>query len=399
VTPWVGGRDNNRDPPALSGAILKCPVGALIEVTRYFGTSFEEVKTPRWYGLRHWTVLAVGAFVLFASAPVFAHQGHDHTSSRAVSSGPQRAYAGSGAARWGANFFPNVPLITHDGKTVRFFDDLIKDKVVMINLIYATCTDACPLATAQLAKVQQILGDRVGRDIFMYSITIDPKNDTPEVLQKHAEKYNVKPGWLFLTGSEADIMLLRNKLGFHFQGIRDDIKDHNGAVLMGNQRTGQWVKRSPMDNPYFLAEQVGTWLTNWKAPSRYSKNNYANAPELQIPSMGENLFRSRCTACHTIGGDIRIVGGGENIEKNQRQAGPDLLGVTQKRDRAWLDRWLSNPAKMLAEKDPIATKLYAEYRNVLMPNFRLSKIEVDALIDYMDVETRRVETSLAGQRH
>ena len=379
----------------------------LINVTQLFGKSVKAAKenTARRSGVRAWAVLSVVALFLAGIAPLFGHQGRDHTPKSKTStvsinkgSGTQRTYAGSGAARWGANFFPNVTLTTHEGRTVRFFDDLIKDKVVMINLMYASCKDSCPLVTAQLVKVQNILGDRVGRDVFLYSISIDPKNDTPEKLKELVQKFNVKPGWLFLTGSEADIMLLRNKLGFHFQGIRDEIKDHNGAVLMGNQRTGQWLKRSPMDNPYFLAEQVGTWLTNWKAPSRYSKNNYANAPELQVPSMGENLFRSRCTACHSIGEGTRVVGGGGRIEKDQRRLGPDLLGVTQKRERAWLARWLADPAKMLAEKDPIVMQLYAEYRNVIMPNFHLSKVEVNALIDYIEDESLRVTKTAADRR-
>ena len=82
--------------------------------------------------------------------------------------------ARKGGERWGANYFPNVPLTNHEGKQVRFFDDLIKDKVVVINFIYTTCPDSCPLETARLVEVQRILGDRVGRDVFMYSITIDP---------------------------------------------------------------------------------------------------------------------------------------------------------------------------------------------------------------------------------
>jgi len=342
--------------------------------------------TRRRHGLR------VGAAVLAAAAcvgigpPGFAHEGHDHAPPPAA-----KEYDGSGASRWGANFFPNVTLTTQDGEQVRFFDDLVKDKVVLINLIYTRCKDSCPLATAQLRKVQQILGDRLGHDIFMYSITIDPTHDTPEVLKKYTEKFHVGPGWLFLTGSPDDIMKLRVKLGFHFQGMRDDLKDHNGAVLIGNQSTGQWVKRSLMDSPYQLAEVVGTWFTNWKLPSRIAATNYAAAPKLQLPTMGENLFRSRCTVCHTIGSGSRVVGGGEEIEKNQVRAGPDLLGVTEKRSQAWLARWLTDPGKMLEEEDPVAVELYKDYDEVIMPNFRLSEVEVHALIEFIASESRRVK--------
>src|SRR5467141_2960649 len=77
--------------------------------------------------------------------------------------------------RWAANEFPNVPLVTQDGVTVRFYDDLLKGKAVAIDLIYTNCKDECPLETARLVQLQKILGDRIGRDLFFYSITIDPR--------------------------------------------------------------------------------------------------------------------------------------------------------------------------------------------------------------------------------
>ena len=86
------------------------------------------------------------------------------------------------ANRWGADYFPNVPLVTQDGTTVRLYDDLLKGKSVAINVIYTSCKDECPLETARLAQVQKLLGERMGKDIFFYSITIDPKRDKPEVL-------------------------------------------------------------------------------------------------------------------------------------------------------------------------------------------------------------------------
>src|SRR5262245_20138281 len=89
---------------------------------------------------------------------------------------------------WGASYFPNVPLITQDGTPVRFYDDLLKGKAVAINLIYTSCKDECPLETARLVQVQRLLGDHVGKDIFFYSISIDPKRDTPAVLKAYAEK-------------------------------------------------------------------------------------------------------------------------------------------------------------------------------------------------------------------
>ena len=183
----------------------------------------------------------------------------------------------------GANHFPNVPLTTQDGKTVRFFDDLIKDKVVAINFIYTRCPDTCPLETAQLVRVQNILGDRLGKDVFFYSISIDPENDTPAVLKEYKQRF--KADWTFLTGKKPDIIKLRRKLGLYVEEIQDGSNNHNVNMIIGNQATGRWMKRSPFENPHVLAETLGAWLTGWKAPPKEGKgNSYANAPKLRLPS-------------------------------------------------------------------------------------------------------------------
>jgi protein SCO1/2 len=300
------------------------------------------------------------------------------------SDGPDTG-AATGGSRWGASYFPNVPLVTHEGRSVRFFEDLLKDKVVAINFIFTSCPDSCPLETARLASVQRILGDRMGRDVFFYSITIDPARDTPAVLKEYAARFQAGPGWLFLTGDEADITLLRKKLGVFMEELQQDgSTDHNLSLVIGNQATGRWMKSSPFENPHVLATQLGSWLHNWKWADP-DRKDYADAPKLRNLSRGESLFRTRCAACHTIGGGEIAAGA------SQQPLGPDLLGVTQKRERDWLARWLADPEQMLAERDPIVIELYARYNKVLMPNLRLTEVDVRELIDYMDAESRRVQ--------
>jgi protein SCO1/2 len=119
------------------------------------------------------------------------------------------AFAAPNDSPWGASYFPNVPLVTQDGKTVRFYDDLMKGRKVLINFIYALCDQACPLDTANMARVQKMLGPRVGSEVFMYSITLDPEHDTPQALKAYAEQYGAGPGWLFLTGKREDIDAVR----------------------------------------------------------------------------------------------------------------------------------------------------------------------------------------------
>ena len=296
------------------------------------------------------------------------------------------AEQGTAGSVWGKNYFPNVPLVTHEGRSVLFFDDLIKDKVVLINFIFTRCADSCPLETARLREVQKILGDRVGKDVFMYSISIDPEYDTPAVLKQYQEQYQVGPGWLFLTGKESDITLLRRKLGLYLEEIQaEDSTDHSLSLIIGNQSTGRWMKSSPFENPYILATQIGSWLHNWKLPPK-GERDYEDAPELRLISTGESLFRTRCNACHTIGADPAAA-------LAKQEIGPDLLGVTKKRDPAWLNRWMAEPDKMLAEKDPLAMALLAQYRNLPMPNLRLNKVEIEALLSYIEEESRRKKTS------
>jgi protein SCO1/2 len=290
-----------------------------------------------------------------------------------------------GSARWGGDYFPNVTLTTHTGETVRFFDDLIEGKVVVVNFIYTTCPDACPLETARLAEVQAILGDRVGRDTFFYSISIDPETDTPEVLAEYARRYGAGPGWLFLTGRASDVALLRTKLGLYDPEGETNLSQHRLTMLIGNQATGRWMKASPMENPYVLATQIGDWLHNWKQP-RDPQRDYANAPPLRNLARGEGLFRTRCAACHAIG----------SPDPDAHAIGPDLLGTIERRERRWLVRWLAEPDEMLAENDPVARRLYEEFNHVPMPNMRLGAKEIEELLDFIEAETHRVRAARPG---
>lgn len=294
----------------------------------------------------------------------------------------------NGGSMWGANYFPNVPLVSHEGKNVRFFDDLVKDKVVAINFIYTHCADACPMETARLLEVQKLLGDRMGKDIHFISISVDPTRDTPEVLKAYATNWKTGPGWTFYTGKDEDITELRKKLGVFDADIKK--KDHNLSMIIGNQKTGRWMKRSPYENPYVLATQLGSWLHNWKLPQPTDRD-YANAPEVRNISAGEEMFRARCSSCHS-------VGGGDHDDVETRHVGPDLFNVTKQRERAWLLHWVMRPDEMLAEKDPLAMKLFEEYKGISMPNLRLNTVEAENLLGFIEEESQRVEKRAESAR-
>jgi protein SCO1/2 len=301
---------------------------------------------------------AIAVAVSFAGLePARAHGGAPHEVAKPESP-PARAN------RWGANYFPNVPLITQDGKTVRFYDDLIKGRSVAINFIYTDCKEVCPLETANLVQVYKRLGERAGRDIVFYSISIDPKRDTPEVLNAYAGKFGAT--WLFLTGKPEDIRLLGKKLGM----LRDrDVaaNSHHAAQLMlGDEPKGQWQRNSAVDNPEFLVARMGTFF-GWRdsAPQK----SYAEARPITVAN-GERLFQSKCSTCHSLGQGDKL--------------GPDLAGVTARRARAWLTRYIREPDELLAKGDPIATALYQKYKEMRMPNLKLGSSDVADIVSFLE---------------
>lgn len=165
-------------------------------------------------------------------------------------------------------YFPDLVLTTHEGKRVRFYDDLIKDKIVIINFMYAKCEGICPPVTANLVKVQKLLGDRLGRDIFINSFTLKPEQDTPEVLKRYADAYKAKPGWTFVTGAPADMETVRRKLGFTDPDpARDaDKTNHIGNLSYGNEPLLRWGGTPGMSKPDWIVKMVSwvDWPKNGK---------------------------------------------------------------------------------------------------------------------------------------
>ncbi len=159
-------------------------------------------------------------------------------------------------------YFPNITLQTQDGRNVRFYDDLVKDRIVTINFFYSHCDEVCPLVTANLVKVQRLLGDRVGHDVFMNSITLKPEEDNPATLKKYMASFSVKPeGWTFLTGKPNDIEFLRKSLGFTYPdpAIDKDKTQHIGNVRYGNEPLMLWGACPGMARAPFIAESI-SWM-------------------------------------------------------------------------------------------------------------------------------------------
>jgi protein SCO1/2 len=156
--------------------------------------------------------------------------------------------------------FPNVELITQDGKKVRFYDDLVKDKRVVIQFMFTRCKDICPVITHHLVEVQQMLDGRVGRDIFFYSISLSPEEDSPRDLKAFAKKHGTGPGWTFLTGKPEDILNLRKSLGFFYKNPKEDAdrNNHSGMIMIGTEPLMRWAHCPGGSKPEWIATVIRT---------------------------------------------------------------------------------------------------------------------------------------------
>src|SRR5262245_56003459 len=240
--------------------------------------------------------------------------------------------------RWGEGYFPNLPVVTHEGKTLHFYDDLLKGKIVVINFIYTSCQDICPVATARLAQVEDKLGEKVGRDIFFISMTVDPEHDTPERLNAYAKAFSAGPGWTFVTGKPEDIRAINYKLGERSKSL----SEHRNAIVLGYEPTGQ----SQRDNVFNDLDRVAITIQAMdpksvdqvRAAVPNSPSPASNGGLHMSARPGEALYTKICAPCHTIGVGDRV--------------GPDLRGVTQRRDRGWFPDFSRNAARTQAEHDP-----------------------------------------------
>ncbi|PSK87906.1 cytochrome oxidase Cu insertion factor (SCO1/SenC/PrrC family) [Limimaricola soesokkakensis] len=285
------------------------------------------------------------------------------------------ATAPAAQARWELDYFPNTPLLTQKGEKVRFVDDVLDGRIAVVNFIYLDCPDICGLATARLAKVYEWLGERMGEEIVFVSISLTPERDTPEELAAYAAAFGAGPGWYFLTGDPEEVALLRYKLGERSK----QLSDHRSDMLIGNPLTGEWRRSSLMGNLVTATAEILALDPDWVPPQAEVKVIEGETLERFAARNreGEGLFIKGCAACHSIGDGVRV--------------GPDLEGVTLRRDRDWLMRYIMSPDRMLAEGDPIAVTLDAAYPAVRMPAFGLGENDAADLVQYLHSETLRLE--------
>ena len=191
-------------------------------------------------------ILAATVFITtqscLAQNPVAPPAPHDHSH---MSKNPEESSAAQ-------KYFTDVELTNQDGKKVRFYSDILKGKTVVVNAFFTTCTSVCPPMNRNMEKIQEALGDRVGRDVFLVSMTVDPETDTPARMKEYAQKFHAGPGWIFLTGKKENLDWALYKLGQYVEN-KDD---HKTIFIIGNEPTGLWKKAFGMANVAELVQVV-----------------------------------------------------------------------------------------------------------------------------------------------
>lgn len=205
-------------------------------------------------------LLAFAFFAALGSTAALAHKDHPpepapEPGRPAVEAVKRSAASGTAAEREakGRAYFTDTVLESSDGRKLRFFSDVLRGQVVLVNFVYATCADACPLITSNLVKAKAELGEAFGRDVRFVSVSIDPERDTPAALAAFAAKFGASHAqWLFLTGDKADVDRVTRPLG----AFSADPKEHFTGMYVGNLRTDRWRKVRPDTPPAVIAATI-----------------------------------------------------------------------------------------------------------------------------------------------
>jgi len=197
----------------------------------------------------------LSALVICLAAVVFAAAQQQGTARPAPPPAPAEVnpHAGHQMEQTPAQkYFSDVELLDQDGRKVHFYTDMLKGKTVVINAFFTTCTSVCPPMNRNMEKIQEALGDRLGKEVFLISISVDPTTDTPPRLKEYAQKFHAKPGWTFLTGKKENVDWALYKVGQYVE-TKDD---HTTVIIVGNEATGLWKKMFGMGKTAELIQIV-----------------------------------------------------------------------------------------------------------------------------------------------
>lgn len=151
---------------------------------------------------------------------------------------------------------PDIEVVNQDGRHVRFNSQVVDGRIAIVTGFFTNCSSMCPFTQEKLAQVAKLLGPRLGKDVVIVSVSVDPENDTPTRMKDWGEKFHIGPGWTLLSGNRAEVDTLLKSLGL-FVELR---QRHQSALMIGSAATG-WVRISswtPSEKLAKLAESMSS---------------------------------------------------------------------------------------------------------------------------------------------
>jgi protein SCO1 len=133
-------------------------------------------------------------------------------------------------------YFTDLNVLDQDGQMLKFYSDVLKNKIVLINFVFTNCEQVCPMLTRTFAKVQAEVGRNLGERIHLISISVDAQRDTPTVLKRYATQFGAKPGWRFITGKKGNVDWIIHRLG----QWNEVIEAHSPLIMVADVKTGRW---------------------------------------------------------------------------------------------------------------------------------------------------------------
>jgi protein SCO1/2 len=150
---------------------------------------------------------------------------------------------------------PNATLQTHEGRQVRFYDDVIKGRTVVLSAMYSACERLCPPAMHNLIAARNLLGN-LARKLNFVTITLTPLNDGPQQLRDYKQRYGIGADWTFLTGKPEQVDLLLDSLGYTPQRDSDDLLTHASMVRICEERMMRWGHVNALTSPQNIVRMV-----------------------------------------------------------------------------------------------------------------------------------------------
>jgi protein SCO1/2 len=196
-------------------------------------------------------IVVFAAIALFSTTSILAQEQKSKPTMPAGMQQPEPAAATTGRSA-AEKYFSDVELINQDGQKMRFYSDVLKNKVVVINSFFTTCKSVCPPMNRNFEKVQEALGDRLGKEAFLVSITVDPETDTPPRLKEYSRRFHAREGWIFLTGKKENVDWALYKLGQYVE-TKDE---HTTIIIIGNEPKGLWKKAFGLAKPDELVKII-----------------------------------------------------------------------------------------------------------------------------------------------